>query len=181
MKTLQDYFWAKDWYLKAGNVIKAMFGDDSDLFCDLLAAISPQMMIRKNWRIAVGIYTQWKTGVEIDRSELWPCHEKNVDRALNGEKLSGPKVQAFAENLKGNYNRITIDTWVLRYLKSDKLSLTPRQYERIEKRLKDNARKHGLKPAEYQAVIWTKIRHDWGLKPVDFAMVADEIGDGIPF
>jgi len=70
-----------------------MFGDDADLFCDLLAATSPRKQVKANWRVALRVYNAFKAGQEIPRTGLMPAHLGNIVRALNGRELSGPKVQ----------------------------------------------------------------------------------------
>jgi len=103
------------WYQESRQVIEELYGDDADMFCDLLAATSPRKQVKVNWDIAQHIYERYKHDGYIDCKGLMGSHIPNVLRALYREPLHGYKVPAFAANLKGDMNRVTIDTWIKRY------------------------------------------------------------------
>ena len=90
----------RNWYADARAEIEFQYGDDADLFCDLLAATSPRKQVRANWRLAKRVYesrsfahillteqtSDWLGLLGVMSSQV-----PNVIRALNGEPLSGPK------------------------------------------------------------------------------------------
>lgn len=51
-----------DWYATARIKIKELFGDDSKLFCELLAATSPQTGVETNYKFALEAYNSFKDG-----------------------------------------------------------------------------------------------------------------------
>lgn len=178
---IKNYGYARHWYRDANRLINNLFGDDSYLFIDILSALSPQMSISKNWRYAVKIFTQHKAGQQIDYEGLSKNHKPNLRRALNREQLSGNKVKAFAENLKGNLDGVTIDTWMLWYFKwfdTHPNCKTPHnnQYQQITNKIRQFAKRYNLYPAELQAILWTAIRDKEGKSYKDFTKVGN-----IPF
>jgi len=99
-------------------------------------------------------------------------HKPNVIRALKREPLSGNKVRAFAANLKGNLEEVTIDVWVCRFFGwDDKKSMTDKVYKERADHIRLLANCKNLKPAEYQAVIWYRAIHKAGKKPQSYLSV----------
>ena len=90
------------------------------------------------------------------------AHLINVVRVLQGKPLHGPKVKRFAENLKGNLSPVTIDMWICKAYGLPHAKLTELQYTRLEKKIQNEAIKAGLKPAQYQALIWYSARRKGG-------------------
>lgn len=147
------------WYTRVREEIEAQYGDDWELFADLLAATLPRKQMSTNWKLANDIYNSIKYGSNYHRRD-WPKVLKdigvmssqipNVIRALRGEPLSGPKVRAFAANLKGNHDEITVDVWMLKLF--DKPSAKAR--EEVCEYVVRAAEEMGCSPAEMQAEMW---------------------------
>ena len=154
---------ASNWYTDSRQAIKQLYGDDADMFCDILAATSPQKQVSVNWDIAQNIYERYKHDGYIDCQGLMGSHIPNVLRAIYREPLHGYKVPAFAANLKGDLNRCTIDIWTLRYFGLQQKRIRRKEYYRLE------AQHRGMKPAEYQAMIWCKAVTAAGRTPVSYA------------
>jgi hypothetical protein len=174
---------AKNWYKNCGDAIRKEFGNDADLFIDLLAATSPQKHISANWRLAMRIYHIWTTKNpvlegwkenEIFSQNLFagtlPAHRYNIMRALKGEPLSGNKVKAFAANLKGDLEQVTIDRWVQRWYDwpGYTKTLSNIKYNKLAQYIKEQATNEGYKPAEWQAIIWHKAREKSRKKPSSY-------------
>ena len=164
------------WYQDSRAIIVDRFGDDADLFCDILAATSPRKQVRANWNLAVRIYDAVQDRGTYGTKGMMRAHIHNVDRALNREPLSGYKVPAFAANLRGDLERVTIDTWILSYfgLKQDRIRRA--EYFRMEKAIQMLARHRGMKPAEYQAMIWCKAVERAGRTPYSYVDAAESEG-----
>ncbi len=172
MKTeIKRYAHVAKWYSEIAEYIRANY-EYPDLFCDILAATSPLVAISRNWRVANHIYKHWTAVKGLDLSQCMRTHAPNVRRAIRGEPLSGPKVSAFAANLKGDMSQVTIDVWMLRYYGIEG-SVTKKVYTELAARVKSEAQEHGYAPAEYQAIIWTIIRKQHGKKYRSFLSVAD--------
>ena len=157
------------WYQDSRAVIVKRFGDDADLFCDILAATSPRKQVKANWNLAVRIYESFKKGNEYSKTGMMPNHILNTDRALAGEPLHGYKVPAFAANLRGDLERVSIDTWTLYYFGLQQSMIRRKEYFRMEKAIQMLACHRGMKPAEYQAMIWCKAVERAGKTPVSYA------------
>ncbi len=160
---------ATNWYIDSRQVIEELYGDDADMFCDILAATSPRKQVKANWNISQNIYERYKHDGYIDNRGVMSPFMPNVLRALYGEPLSGYKVPAFAANLKGDMNRVCIDTWTLRYFGITLRDIRRKEYYRLEAAIQKMARQRGMKPAEYQAVIWCIAVTRAGRVPVSYA------------
>ncbi len=158
-----------NWYTDSRRVIEEIYGDDADMFCDILAATSPRKQIKANWNLSQNIYGRYKHDGYIDCGGLMSPFIPNVHRALNGEPLSGYKVPAFAANLRGDLNRVTIDTWTIRYFGITQREIRRKEYFRLEAAIQKMARRRGLLPAEFQAIIWCKAVIAAGRTPVSYA------------
>lgn len=168
---LKPFFSFKDWYTKSSdNLIKIFGSEDISLIYGLISATSPRKSVKANLNLTKKLYKNYLLDEPIFKgiAGILPAHKGNILRVLNGLELSGNKVKSFYLNLIGDLNAVTIDTWVLKYFGLEDMILTAKRYRDLTKRIKANARRHGLKPAEYQAVIWTAIRDKHGFKPVQF-------------
>lgn len=173
-KAIEKFRDQKDWYRDIHNYIFTEYSNPH-LFCGLLAATSPKNMITANWRITVILYDKIMNDDSINyfeyRGYLMKCHRMNIDRLLNGEQMHGPKVRAFFCNLIGDYDAVTIDGWMLKFFKFDGW-ITKNRYAKFADRVKKQAKKHGLKPAELQAILWSYERSKAGFNPKSFMAVA---------
>jgi hypothetical protein len=163
------------WYQDSRAVIVGLYGDDADLFCDILAATSPRKQVRANWNLAVRIYNSFKRTGWFNKTGMMKAHWMNVERVLSGEPLQGYKVPAFAANLKGDLERVTIDTWVLYYYKLKQHQIRRKEYYRMEKAIQMLARHRDMRPAEYQAMIWVKAVLSVGKTPYSYADAANGV------
>ncbi len=166
MKTINRFRQYGSWYEQSRQMIREQFGDNADLFSRLLAATSPRKQVRANFILAERILTDVLEDRPIDYTGTLPCHRPNIQNAIHGVELSGPKVSAFAKNLMGDYKTVTVDVWILRYFKEK--TATKKVYANISKRIKRIAKRYNIKPAECQAILWSIIRHRHGLAPRGF-------------
>ena len=167
------------WYTRIRTEIEAQYGDDADLFCDLLAACSPRRQVSANWKLADRIYTHWTavvlpvqdwSGTAWEWLGVMTPMRPNVIRALYGEELSGPKVRAFAANLKGDHSQITVDVWMLKLFNHDKPSAKGR--EEVCKFVIRAAEEMGCEPAEMQAELWAFSIQRAGREPKSYMAAA---------
>jgi hypothetical protein len=154
----------KSWYQNAHSVIKDRYGDDARVFTAILAATSPRQTVELNLRMSKSMFAAWDlcghdTGeiAEIAAKGVIQARVKNTVRALKGEALRGPKVTAFCANLSGDYNHVTIDTWMLTFagLAHEKSFLNKGGILAYQRRVTRAARKLGWFPAEVQAAVWS--------------------------
>jgi len=161
--------------------IKRLFGEDAELFSDLLAATSPRNQVKRNWRQAKRVLKIWKKTGDADKATafLMKTLVPNVKRALNRERLHGEKVNRFAKNLKGDYECVTIDIWMCRAYGIESKRLDTKLYKKLESKIKREAEKLGIQPASYQAIIWCKIRECSGLGFRSFMGLINDEAQGV--
>ena len=124
--------------------------------------------MKVNWDLARHIYERYKHNGYIDCQGVLSTQIPNILRALYREPLSGYKVPAFAANLKGDMNRVTIDIWTLRYFGLQQSRIRYKEYYRMEAAIQKMARRRNMKPAEYQAKIWCIAVTKAGRTPVSY-------------
>ncbi len=163
----------KHWYAQQTRFLKHRFGDDWKLMAGLLAATSPRLKLRTSWDISLTILEAVQAGRPPVMWGLMKGHRLNVERALVGKKLSGNKVERFCQNLLGNLEVVTIDTWMLKLWKVELTSHSKhsKKYGKLERAFQKWARSKGMKPANAQAMLWNYIRHKNGKKPVSFSTI----------
>lgn len=81
------------------------------------------------------------------------------------DTINGPKTRAFAQNINGNENAVTIDVWMLRLIfpemnNKDRINWLGRKgnYEKLEQSFNRAAKRVGITPAQMQAILWCEIR-----------------------
>ena len=172
-----------NWYSRVREEIEAQYGDDADLFCDLLAATSPRKQVGANWKLAAKVYCWWKDAPPISARHVaipgviadlgvMQSMRPNVIRALRGEELSGPKVRAFAANLKGDMSQVTVDVWMLRLFDYDKP--TEKHRKEVVDYVIRAAAELGCEPAECQAEMWEHSVRRAGREPKSYLVAAVE-------
>lgn len=126
-----------------------------------VAALSPRLQWEVNIQGVIDIIeTGWTTyGFGANR--------RKVIRILDGElsALSGPKVTSFAYNILNahnpNDNKVTVDQWAMRAYYDDIREMNGAQgdeYDRISQDYRDVAAEFGLKPSEFQAIVWVVVK-----------------------
>lgn len=127
------------------------------------AAISPQVDWARNLIIADDILAGRPASVGgAYNSNLRKAERIRDDRACQMLPYfpSGPKVASFACNLAGDYAIVTVDTHALQAALNDvqsRLALTWTRYAVFAEAYQQAARKAGIEPAFFQAIIW----HVW--------------------
>lgn len=79
------------------------------------------------------------------------------------DTLNGPKTHAFARNILGDTNSVTVDVWALRVALGyrddlDKVIKRAGVYDAIASVYRDVASAYGIAPSTLQAVTWCAIR-----------------------
>jgi hypothetical protein len=152
-----------DWYEHTFFRIAALLGseDNAVFFCRLLAATSPRCAIVENVRRALRIYDAVRRKKRFRVN--FPGHQKNVQRVLKGEPLSGPKVQAFEKNLLpeqygGDPTVVTVDIWMMRAFNRPSDAPNMAEYRGITKIVRGLAMEEKVEARQYQAAVWVGIK-----------------------
>lgn len=163
-----------NWYKDTREYIENRFGENADLFCDILASTSPRKTIKANWNLALRIYNDFINGRSINYTGcLKHAHIPNINRALAGKELSGRKVQNFAKNLKGDLTVVTVDVWIARYFNCGS-RVWGKTQDLIEMAIKTMALARQIQPAEMQAILWADSMRENGRKPYSYMDVIDD-------
>jgi len=168
---------AKSWYTDATVLIKSFYGDNWKLFIGLLASTSPRTAVKKNWNLANKILSAYLNRDSKPEKfadilgRLMPSHLVNVIRTLQGRPIKGPKVSRFYANLCGDLSVVTVDMWICKAYNIGHSKLTEKVYQAIERRMIADAKRQGMNPASWQAVIWYAVRRLAGKNPKSFVSV----------
>jgi len=144
---------------------------DFDRYVDFLAATSPRSRVDSNVRRASylrNLEQQGKPFAGLENSDLPTGYghlaHKTQDHMLQDlkdggsfEALNRPKVSSFAENLKGNFEPMTLDTHNFSAIVGDpkfKKSPSKTQYKYLEEFQSELADKMNMSPAQFQASVW---------------------------
>jgi len=144
---------------------------DFDRYVDFVAATSPRSRVDSNIRRASylrNLEQQGKQFAGLENTDLPQGYghlaHKTQDYMLQDlkdggsfEALNRPKVSSFAENLKGNFKPMTIDTHNFSAVVGDpkfKQSPSKTQYKYLEEFQSEIADKMNMSPAQFQASVW---------------------------
>ena len=114
---------ALEFYLLAGSWLRGVALDYSlptELVAAVAAALSPNNKWPVNQSDTVRLIDGYKRGQDLDLIKV-STYGPNKDKAIailnTGEThfLSGPKVVPFSQNLNGDFEVVTVDTWCLRH------------------------------------------------------------------
>jgi hypothetical protein len=170
----------RGWYVNARRAIESQYGADAPRFTALLAALSPRVSLQTNVKNAIAVFEQWdnrgrpstKAGivwnvlrVAID-GELLGAWIPNAVTSLSVDSavLSGPKVDSFQKNLRGDLSAVTCDAWMCTFAGTDQMRMkgwkTAKGYSKsipylaLSARVRAAAKLLGWQPAEVQECIW---------------------------
>ena len=158
----------KDWYASARTELRMLCeneGFNYNTFIKVMGATSPQCPVWMNIRHTIRVCRALKLNNDavtavMSVPGLTGSVRKGTIKALNADDTStlGPKTRAFAENLLGNEDMVTLDTWMGQLVGlpakisgrvTTKTISTP--YNFTVKRIADNL---GWTPAQVQAACW---------------------------
>lgn len=172
----------RGWYEHSAEAIRDVFGDDAPMFANIVAALSPQTSVENNLTNALQFWGVWNAaGRPTDArsvvralkgagvKSLGESWENNLVRAVNGQRISGPKVASFYKNLTGDDTAVTLDTWMAKLANfrpkalegrrhlvgGDKLATPHGAYLAYAAQIRRAADQLGWKPAEVQETLWS--------------------------
>lgn len=153
------------WYMTAHALAEVMATDPDSLVesveqgAALIAALSP----RTDWTRNVAGAVNMAQGREASG-----CIGSNIERAQRvldtpsdpyGALGNGPKVAAFARNIAGDVESVTVDVWACRVADLDETLLSRKgAYDAVAHAYRLAARRRGVDPATMQATTWIVAR-----------------------
>ena len=150
---------AASWYETATDDINAFadaFGFDRDAVAAVVAILSPRVQVSRNARLAVQYLLEGSDdGIMEQRINA-------IERFVRYGKLTGythgHKVFAFYRNLSGDFDHVTIDTWMSKIYGIDFNTITDAQRSELQADVKAIADAAGITPAAAQAALWVGYR-----------------------
>jgi hypothetical protein len=138
----------------------------TEIVVAVVAAISPSMRWSQNLDAACQCIAAFRSGSNPDNTKLsgWPANKRKAFAILaegDPSLLSGQKVRAFASNILGCKETVTVDRHMIHlYLygangkASGKYSIGKSAYSLIAKAINECADKIGISPSRFQSVVW---------------------------
>lgn len=148
----------RGWYVDAARQIRRYaleIGQCPRVVAGVMAITSPRVHVVRNIRITK---TYFETGLIVGH---FGKTQGLVDRFVADGTISGPKVSAFYEALRGDRDAVVVDVWVARAFNvghdddlGNRRGLTKKEYKRVDQAVRSLAGRLGWQPAETQAAIW---------------------------
>jgi hypothetical protein len=164
------------WYQTAQDLFTDLFGPEKLLLVSRLFA-------------ATSINTSLKANITLFRRALYeieknkppgrylPNIRQQLEQIRAGNKLTGRKINSFANAMAGDPDAVVVDVWLLRAFEMDRKSFrkdkadksrgryrssgaTDREYTIIENHVRQEAKAMGLQARQLSAMIWSGVRID---------------------
>lgn len=159
--------WYEHWHENLKNLSKET-GIPVEKCAGVMAALSPVVPLRQNWKDTVNVVSSFAGGEKIPGVATLPAQREKAIKILSstGEEkeiyaiLAGLKTTAFFLNLlrPNEETEVCIDLWMLRHFGWK--NLTPKRKRLAFDILKAEGQKTGLLPHEMQAKIWCEVRNN---------------------
>jgi hypothetical protein len=162
----------KDWYTDEPQKLFKLLPEFSEIpILRVFAVTSMTTSIEANVHLAVKALLQWKRG------EQFTGYIKNQVTYLNmirdGKDVPGRKIMSFIKALEGDINSVVVDIWMCRAFglahrrkfKNREYWLAPskKEYDLIENFCREDAKRIGVEPRQYQSIIWGAIKKEQGI------------------
>lgn len=147
-----------DFYPRAVESL-AQFDNPGEI-ADIIAITSPRVHLRRNMRLASQILRGEKP------RDILPNVWKSLAHYWNTGEIRGKKTSAFAANLRGDFQPVTLDVWMARAYGIPQTKLfRADNFARIVRSISALSRLHRIPPAWIQAGIWAGTIIRAGRKP----------------
>lgn len=152
--TPQEAYDASIWYRLArchAHAIAFTMDIPLENAASIISAFSPRVQWNRNMDLA----WQFATGQDVRCLTL---SKRNAEKAktMGFAALNGLKTNAFARNISGDLNAVTIDAWMLRPF--GLRDATKANYRTLSEAIRVVAAEVGMTPADLQALIWVRLR-----------------------
>lgn len=149
------------WYDEAGQLAASLARDASiEQTASVIAALSPRTSWSRNVAGAVALINEGPTA-----ARRVGCMTRNVETARQARRdgfaaLNGPKTNAFARNIAGDREAVTVDVWAMRVVSLNEDLLSRKgAYDAVAHAYRLAARRRGVDPATMQATTWIVARN----------------------
>lgn len=149
-----------DWYTRARRTATTLaleYGRRTETVAAIMACVSQQV----TWQHAQVLTVAALHGRRVPH---YTQIQAKVARLLAGESpwyvLRGPKIRAFYHAIMGQRSAVVLDSWMIRAA-TGRRTCTAKQYKNLAATLRSEARAANLSPADFQAIVWCKVRGEW--------------------
>lgn len=153
------------WYPNAGILASSLATAEvpASHVAAVIAALSPRTDWSRNVAGATALITRGPTA-----ALRLGCMPANVDRGRRAKRdglaalspVTGPKIHAFARNIDGDREAVTVDVWACRVADLDELKLSRKgAYDAVAHAYRLAARRRGVDPSTMQATTWIVARN----------------------
>lgn len=163
------------WYKRGSkfcNYLASEYDLDPYIAACVTSALSPLNPWERNKTDAENVVKAWKAGKGPEDVKVCTFGKNKVkafSALIDGIsiKKKARKTHNFLLNLSGSVEPVTVDRWHVRacLLKAGSrvedvsVAVNDHQYDRVELITKKLAKREGINPCEFQAVIWVVIRN----------------------
>jgi len=155
--TMSDIASAATWYDDAKDValeVARNLGSTLEIGASIVAAFSPRQTWGRNVINALS-FSQGNHVAGLANNMTMA----NNSLVLGFDALNGQKTNAFARNIAGDTNAVTIDVWMIRAAGLDAAKgVNKSEYNLLADCVREVAKSFGLTPAAMQALIWIVAR-----------------------
>jgi hypothetical protein len=177
-ETLKDWAFGqenwKDWYSEHQETLDDFFGDQAELFQEILAVTSQAASVKANVGLALKAFGQLMRNEEFDgklrgeeKSGYLPAVIKNLNAIKNKTQVGGRKISNYKSANEGDSSKVVVDRHIARMLFGVDTP-TAKQYAKAESVLSDVAKELGWEPAQVQAALWAQSIVMSGKEPVSY-------------
>ncbi len=169
-----DYNEGLVWYQTANDIVQNLskkYNFQPIIVANVLSALSPRNKWERNIFDTEQVLKAVNEGKDHDSVKVCTFNNNKIKafELAQGnregiEYSNSPKTHSFVRNIAElNENFVTVDVWHTRAA-FDKMivptSLSASNYDDIRDITIKNAKKHNIKPFEYQAIVWCSIRNN---------------------
>ena len=169
-----DYKEGLVWYKTANDIVQNLskkYNFQPLVVANVLSALSPRNKWERNIYDTEQVLKAVNEGKDYDSIKVCTFNNNKIKafELAQGnregiEYSNSPKTHSFVRNIAElNENFVTVDVWHTR-ASFDKMivpnSLSASNYDDIRDITIKNAKKHNIKPFEYQAIVWCSIRNN---------------------
>lgn len=164
----------RDWYSQHQDVLDEFFGEDAQLFQDILAATSQATEVKSNVSLALRAYSQFKRGEAF--TDFLPAVIGNLEKLRNNLDLGGQKISTYKRANDGEAGAVVVDRHIARLL-FGVVSPSKAQFDKAAKILTEIADKLGWTPQQVQASLWAASIVKSGKTPQSYAQYLKRLED----
>ena len=151
------------WYLRARQCARTL-SRRYNVPLDTVAAIIAVTSQRVTWKYNLTCTVRALKGQEIRHlGQVVAKVAKLMDGQAPANVVSGQKIRAFWRAILGDRDAVVLDSWMMGAIGVK--TLTPKQYEIVANNLRLEAKRAGVAPSTFQAVVWCALRNELARLP----------------